>query len=466
MVTTTNNKTGIDLSLDFANELDAINYNTLSQEDITQIECLVLDHLGVCIRGSTLPWLEALKSWGKKANGSGKSHIFGSNYKVSPSIASLINATAAHGMELDDTHDASVSHPGAVVISTAMAIGSSINSSSSDVTAAIVSGYETMGRIGRATGAAEIIEHGFHPTALFGGFGAVSTAGKLLQLSPERLSRAWGLMLSMAGGSMQFSQDPLGTTVKRLHAGYGAHNGIMAAEFSKLGLDGPTQAFDGRYGLCKIFGIKPHLESLKHTNDKLEIHEVSIKPYPCCRLFHSTIDALQQATENFNIPLNDIVNINVGGPGILVDQHMMRRPTSIMAAQYSLPFTLGASLVSGPSKYESFEEHNLNNNKILSVADKVSAMPDKELDRAFPTHFGSWVEVLTVNGPKKRIKILDSYGTPAKPMDINNVLEKIESLIQQVPNFPNSNHIKENVEAFFSNPSASVLEFIEKVIKV
>ena len=51
-------------------------------------------------------------------------------------------------------------------------------------------------------------------------------------------------------------------------------------------------------------------------------------------------------------------------------------------------------------------------------------------------------------------------------MDINNVLEKIESLIQQVPNFPDSNHIKENVEAFFSNPSASVLEFIEKVIKV
>ena len=36
-------------------------------------------------------------------------------------------------------------------------------------------------------------------------------------------------MLSLASGSMQFSDEPEGTTIKRLHAGYPAQNGVLAA---------------------------------------------------------------------------------------------------------------------------------------------------------------------------------------------------------------------------------------------
>ena len=81
-----------------------------------------------------------------------------------------------------------------------------------------------------ATNAARAIDIGFHPTALFAGFGAAATAAHLLRLAPKQLAQAWGLMLSMAGGSMQFSQEPEGTTVKRLHGGYAALHGVLAAE--------------------------------------------------------------------------------------------------------------------------------------------------------------------------------------------------------------------------------------------
>jgi 2-methylcitrate dehydratase PrpD len=352
-------------------------------------------------------------------------------------------------MELDDTHDSSVTHPGAVVIATALAVGTSEERSSGDIMAAIAAGYETMGRIGRATGAADIIEHGFHPTALFGGFGAATTAAKLMGMDAERLTRAWGLMLSMAGGSMQFSQDPVGTTVKRLHGGYGAHNGTMAAEFARLGIDGPSQAFDGVYGLCNIFGRSPDVSELTNEPDApLEIHNISLKPYPCCRLFHSTIDALRDVTAGFTVPAEQISAIRIGGPEIMVTQHMMRRPTSVMAAQYSLPFTMGASLAFEPSDYAAYEENNLNNAAILDVADKVEAVSDADLDAVFPAHFGSWVELVAHDGSVRRADVLDSYGTPARPMPVSAIEEKVAGLIAPLADAPDVSQIAARVAAF------------------
>ncbi|MBR46839.1 MAG: 2-methylcitrate dehydratase, partial [Rhodospirillaceae bacterium] len=366
-----------------------------------------------------------------------------------PNIAALINASAAHGMELDDTHDSSVSHPGAVVIATALALAIHHGIAGGPVMAAIAAGYEAMGRVGRAVGASDVIEFGYHPTALFGGFGAVATAGKLLGLDAGGIVSAWGLMLSMAGGSMQFSEDPKRTTVKRLHGGYGAHNGMLAAEFAALGIAGPSRAFDGRYGLARLFGQNPDYgELVRDGGDKFEIHRISMKPYPCCRLFHSTIDALRDVTDGFSLDTEAIANIRVGGPVIMRAQHMLRRPISVMAAQYSLPFALATSLVVGPERYEAYTEDKFDESRILGLADKVEAVDDDAMEAAFPEHFGSWVELRTQDGETRRADVLDSIGTPARPMAVADIEGKIAGLLTQLSAAPDMAEITTALDGF------------------
>ena len=426
----TKNPLDRDLTAVLANNLAELKYERLSTADQSQIKRLVLDHVGVCRRGAEQPWCLALREWAGRYAGSGTSVVFGTVLRTSPNVAALVNASAAHGMELDDTHDSSVSHPGAVVIATALALGIEHQASGGEIMTAIAAGYEAMGRVGRAVGASDVIEFGYHPTALFGGFGAAATAGKLLGLDGPGIASAWGLMLSMAGGSMQFSEDPLGTTVKRLHGGYGAHNGILAAEFAGLGIAGPSRALDGRYGLGRLFGQHPNFEELAKPDDALlEIHRISMKPYPCCRLFHSTIDALRDVTENFSLDPENISEIRVGGPAIMCTQHMLRRPVSVMAAQYSLPFSLATSLVFGPDAYDAYGEDKFDDTRILSLADKITAVEDSEMEAAFPEHFGSWVELRTQSGEARRADILDSIGTPARPMDATALQDKIAGLL-------------------------------------
>jgi 2-methylcitrate dehydratase PrpD len=437
-----------DLTAVLAENLAALNYAALSSADQTQIKRLVLDHVGVCRRGAEQPWCLALREWAGRYAGSGASVVFATALRTAPNVAALVNASAAHGMELDDTHDSSVSHPGAVVIATALALGIQHQISGGEIMAAIAAGYEAMGRAGRAVGASDVIEFGYHPTALFGGFGAAATAGKLLGLDGRGIASAWGLMLSMAGGSMQFSEDPLGTTVKRLHGGYGAHNGILAAEFAALGIAGPSRALDGRYGLGRLFGQHPNFEELVRPNDApLEIHRISMKPYPCCRLFHSTIDALRDVTENFSLDPDQISEIRVGGPAIMCTQHMLRRPVSVMAAQYSLPFSLATSLVFGPDVYEAYGEDKFEDARILRLADKVDAVEDSKMEAAFPEHFGSWVELRTLNGETRRADMLDSIGTPARPMDTAALQDKIAGLLAPLDAVPEISEITGAVES-------------------
>ena len=314
-------------SLALAEELLAAGDAPLAERDLRQIRNLILDHLGCCYAGSLLAWGRRLHEWAAPHAGSGNAPLLASQTRLAPALAAFVNATSAHGLELDDTHDESVSHPGAAVIASSLALAAHHGLGGQSLAPAIYAGYEAVGRVGAATNAAETIELGFHPTSLFVGFGAAAAAAVLLNLSPKELARGWGLALSMAGGSMQFSQEPEGTTVKRLHGGYAALHGVMAAEHAALGIAGPEQALEGRYGLIRNFGAKSDPERLNRPHpDGPEIHRISYKPYPCCRLFHSTLDALAEVTDNFSLDPQDIESIMVGGPDIMVTQHMLRRP--------------------------------------------------------------------------------------------------------------------------------------------
>lgn len=401
--------------------------------DREQLRRLILDCLGVSRIGATLAWTRAMIDWAGRFRDSGAAPVVGTSLKMAPHLAALINGTAAHGYELDDTHDASMSHPGAVVIPAALAVAAELGASGDATLSAIACGYEAMARIGMAAHAARVLHKGFHPTALFGLFGSAAAAASLMRLDAAALARAWGHALSLAGGSMQFSDEPRGTTVKRLHAGYAAHNGILAAEFAARGIEAPARSLDGKYGFLALFGEEPDLAELRAPpGTPLQIHTISFKPYSCCRLFHSLIDGLRDVSDGFALKAEEIKEINVRGPGVLVEQHMLSRPTSVMAAQYSLPFVVGASLAYGPHRYDCYREEKLSDPVILALADRVSCAPDREIESHYPAQMGTSVELLRRDGSRSFAKVMNSRGTAANPLSTDALFEKAAGLVRDV----------------------------------
>ncbi len=420
----------VDHTQAFAAELLALDPGSLSEADRIQLQSLILDFTGVAFGGTERPWIVALHRWAERYRGTGPARIVASDIMATAEIAAFVNGAAGHSFELDDTHDASMSHPGAVVIPAALAVAAETGASGRDVMAAVAAGYEAMARIGIAARAERLIATGFHPTAVLGVFGAAATVGKLLGLDADGISCAWGHALSLSAGSMQFSQEVTGAEVKRLHAGYAARNGVLAAQMALVGIDAPRRSLDGKYGFLALYGDDPMPGELNRMGPNgLAIHDISIKPYACCRLLHSMIDGLRTTTGNFSATADQIVSITVRGPRKLVEQHMVRRPQTPMAAQYSLPYTVGATLAYGPERFDAFEAANLSDSRILAWADRVEVEADEALEASYPAHFGTEVEVAFLDGERRTERVLDSVGTPANPMDIERLRLKAHTLV-------------------------------------
>jgi 2-methylcitrate dehydratase PrpD len=452
------------LTVDLAVELTALQTGDLTQDDTLQLQKLILDHIVVAIAGSVQPWGRMLTTWAERHGAVGNAPLIGSGRMVGAATAGLVNGTSAHGYELDDTHDASMSHPSVAVITAALAIGSELGSPGRDILPAIVAGYEAMGRIGIAANALGVLTHGHHPTCLFGPFGAAATASKLMGLDSDGMARAWGLALSMASGVNQFAFEPKGTMVKRMHGGIPAQNGIIAAQLAEIGVAGPIQALDGPLGFFKVFGRDPDPSRLKKkAHEPFEIHNISVKPYSCCRKFHSLIDALEQATDGFHIDTGSIARIRVHSPETAIAGHQMTRPDSVMAAQYSMPYIVGATMAYGPSRFDAYGDDFHADRRILDIVDRVEVVHEAAFDPMVPPKMPHAVDLELKDGSVKSVSILDSLGTPERPLSHTGVVDKARALVDTVDRDIDLDQIIATIEALPQLDDISELTGLLKV---
>ena len=375
--------------------------------------------------------------------GSPESAIYG-HARVPARVAALVNGTAAHSIEFDDTHDESLNHPGAVVIPAAMAIAEALDRDGRAFLVAVVAGYEAQCRIGIPFGAI-LVERGFHPTATCGVFGAAAAAAHLLRLDAAMTASAFGTAGSMSSGVMQFSEDPLGTMVKRLHAGLPAERGVLAAQLASVGFRGPAGAIEGRYGFANVFGDaaastgRPGNASaadisalIDASKAHFEIERVSVKLYCCCKLFHSLIEAIAECRESKHFDVADIVALEPYGPRAMIDTHMTYRPESTMSAQYSLPYTVAVALMLDPADPAAFEAAARRRDDLQRLCDLVVPRVDDELQAAFPRKMAGGIRITFRGGSSVSRQVVNSRSSPDRPVDTEAVEHKFRTLTASI----------------------------------
>ncbi len=152
--------------------------------------------------------------------------------RLSAAAAALVNGTAIHGEDFDDTFEGGPIHAGAVIVPAVLAACERHDLDGRAALLGIAVGVETMCRLSTV---APTLTHkaGFHPTAVFGAMGAAAGVGAALKLTPRQLVDALGTAASMASGIIEYLAE--GAWTKRLHAGWAAQSGIRAALLGRAG---------------------------------------------------------------------------------------------------------------------------------------------------------------------------------------------------------------------------------------
>src|SRR4051794_3415009 len=182
------------LARELAERIGALHYDDLSDEAIHWGKVALLDTVGVTLAGSTEDAARMIDDVVAAQSG-GPSLIFGTQRRVSALDAALVNGTAAHALDFDNTASNLGGHISAVMVPPLIAAAEAHGASGRDLLLAHAAGFET-GRIGLALNP-QHSELGWHPTSTLGIFVVTAACARLLGLSVDQIETALALSTSL-----------------------------------------------------------------------------------------------------------------------------------------------------------------------------------------------------------------------------------------------------------------------------
>jgi len=386
---------------------------------------LLIDAVGVAFASTRFDFARRTLS-ALQLMASGDSDVIGMPEKLALRDAALMNGILVHGLDYDDTYLPGSVHLTASSVPASLGVAAARGASGKDLLTACTLGLEVGARLG-AAGRGGFLRSGFHATGIVGTFASTLAAGRLMRLDAAQLTLAQGIALSATSGTMQPMQD--GSWTKRMHPGWAAASGITAATLAQQGFIGPSEAYEGRFGLFSCF-LGPHAKDadvgilVNRLGEHWEFPRTSIKLFPACHQSHAFFNAALAIAREHEVRPADIESIRVriaepAVPLICEPLAAKRKPDSSYAAQFSLPYGVACCLTRRRFGLAELDEASYTDPALVALAHKVDYEIDP--DSGFPKFRTGEVIVTTRDGKKlgRRESIL-----PDEPAAAEAILDK------------------------------------------
>src|SRR5882672_5859051 len=404
----------------FAVQVDGAKLSDRARETI---RLLMLDVAGLCVAARNSDYIAAARA---SAVSTGKATAVGHEGSFGPYDAALINGTAAHGEDYDDTFEGGPVHAGAVIVPAVLAVAEHRGLSGAAVVKGIAVGVEIMCRMSLVAPEATH-KASFHPTAVFGAPAAAAGVAAALGLAADKIAHAIGIAGSLASGIIEYLAD--GSWTKRLHAGAAAQAGIRAALLAEGGFIGPATVLEGSHGFYKAFApskapdFAPLLDRLG-ANWVLET--VAFKPYACGTMTQPFIDCAIELARS-GVRADDVVSmvceVGEGTVHRLWEPLAQKQsPPNGYAAKFSTPYCIAVGFIDGKAGFEQFTDARVMDPQLRALAGKVSYIINP--NDPYPKNFTGHIRATLKDGSVREIRKAHMRGGAHEPLSQDDILEK------------------------------------------
>jgi 2-methylcitrate dehydratase PrpD len=402
----------------------AVDARRLPQPVTSMIRLLMLDVAGLCVAARGTDYVRACLA---SVASSGRSTAIGHAHPMGPYDAALVNGTAAHGEDFDDTFEGGPVHAGAVMVPAVLAIAEHRGLDGAAVMKGIAVGCEVMCRMALVAPQATH-KACFHPTAVFGAPAAAAAVAVALGLDANRITHAIGIAGSLSAGIIEYLAD--GSWTKRMHAGSAAQSGIRAALLAEGGFIGPTTVLEGQHGFYKAFApsktpdFAPLMDGL---GSRWVIETIAFKPYACGTMTQPYIDCAIELAQS-GVKAEDIVSLVCEvGEGTV---HRLWAPLSLKqappngyAAKFSSPYCIAVGHLDGRAGLGQFTDERVAEADVRALAAKVSYVVDP--NNPYPKAFTGHIRATLKDGSVKEIRRANMRGGAHDPISSDGIIDKM-----------------------------------------
>ncbi len=457
----------MDATFDFAQNFVNVTFDDLPTEVVEITKKEVLDTLAVAVAGLGQPGpkelVELVQEWG----GREEATVIGCRQKVPAPNAAQVNATLVHTRDYDDVHEQAVMHPGVATIPPALAMAELKGGlDGKEFITAIALGVDMICRLGLGTRpGVSPIQTGWHFTTLYGYPTAALTAGRVLGLDEDKMINAFGIAYHQCSGNGQCTID--GALTKRMGPGFSVRGGVTAALLAQRGVTGAKNCLEGECGLFKVYQHGEYDRDIL-THDLGRFFEginVSIKPYPCCRGVHPSIDAALAIKAKHNINPKEIKEIRFATGAanyklLCTPFDAKVKPRNPVDAQFSIPWGIATTLVKGRVTMGDYTPEAIKDKQVLELTGKLKA----EVDHALDSPRGiepARIEVIMNNGDTFSEQVQLALGTPSRPMSFDDCVKKFEDIISFTGGWMKEDNVRKAID-FVANleKKANVIDLV------
>jgi 2-methylcitrate dehydratase PrpD len=244
----------------------------------------------------------------------------------------------------------------------------------------------------------------------------------VLGLNVEETVNALGITYSQACGNHQVTRD--GAHTKSMQPGFAAQAALMSVQLTRKGVRGAQATFDGADGFLRVYlrGQCDGQVLRERLGERFEMVHLSYKPYPCCRLTHTAIDAALSLRGAAGFDAARIRRIRVGVnrqsyEAVCTPVDVRKAPRTIVQAQFSIPYTVAVASIDGALGLAHFSEAALARADVLSLAGRVDCHVDEDIERQWGRSVTPANVLLEFDDGTSRSQRVDlPLGHPSRPM--------------------------------------------------
>ena len=382
-------------------------FDDLPDHVIERAQLVILDSVGAMIAGMAEPEMQAART-----------RIAAGRYQTA-----FLGGTAGTMLEIDEGNQYARGHPAIHVAPALLAVAGQQPVSGRDFICAMVLGYE----IGARIGIASKLRVTMHPHGTWGVIGAALGVAKLNRADAQQMAAVINVSSNLGLTTSRRTMLE-GATVRNSYAGFANMLGMMAWDMVQSGLTGEADGVGSVYGGIAADQWTPS-EMTAEIGTRWEIARNYFKRHAACRYNHGALDALEMiiADNGSELDPDHIERIAVE-TYVWAAQLDHPDPASMLAAKFSMPFSLATRIIQGHAKLDAFRDAARQDARTRNLAQRIAVDEDPALTARLPGERPARVTVHFRSGESITREVTTNRGDTENPYNAADVIEKFHEV--------------------------------------